>query len=53
VFCRPTAVVKHLRLRGLRGQRLPFQRYVELMSQEAVTQARRARWAALARAAAA
>jgi Integrase core domain len=47
------AVVKHLRLRGLRGQRLPFERYVELMSQEAATQARRARWAALARAAAA
>jgi transposase InsO family protein len=47
------AVVKHLRLRGLRGGWLPFERYVELMGQEAVTQARRARWAALARAAAA
>jgi transposase InsO family protein len=47
------AVVKRFPLRGLRGQRLPFERYVEVMSQEAVTQARRARRAAWARAAAA
>jgi hypothetical protein len=47
------AVVTCCPLRGLRGQRLPFERSVEVMSQEAVTQARRARRAAWARASAA
>jgi hypothetical protein len=47
------AVVTCFPLRGLRGQRLPFERDVAVMSQEAVTQARRARRAAWARAAAA
>ena len=43
------AVVKQHPLRGLRGEHLPFERYVEVMGQEAVTQARRARAAARAR----
>ena len=42
-------IVKRLQLRGLRAERMPFERDVELMGQEAVTHARRARWAALAR----
>jgi hypothetical protein len=36
------AVVKRLPLRGLRRERLPFERYVELMEQEARARARRA-----------
>jgi hypothetical protein len=38
------AVVKRLPLRGLRGERLPFERYRELMEQEARAQARRRPW---------
>jgi hypothetical protein len=37
-------VVKRLPLRGLRGERLPFERYLALMEQEARAEARRARW---------
>jgi transposase InsO family protein len=37
------AVVKRLPLRGLRHERLPFERYVEVMAQEARAQARRRR----------
>ena len=37
------AVVKRLPLRGLRNERLPFERYVALMEQEACADARRGR----------
>jgi hypothetical protein len=37
------AVVKQSPLRGLRGQRQPFERYLELMEQEARAEARRGR----------
>jgi hypothetical protein len=42
------AVVKRLPLRGLRRERLPFERYVELMEQEARARARRRPWRAAA-----
>ena len=41
VVRRGTAVLKRLPLRGLRGEQLPFERYVEVMGQEARARARR------------
>ena len=46
------AAVKRLPLRGLRQERLPFERYVELMQEEARAQARRGRCLLTARPAA-
>jgi hypothetical protein len=43
VVRRGQTVVKRLPLRGLRQERLPFERYVEVMAQEARAQARRRR----------
>ena len=42
------AVVKRLPLRGLRREPLPFERYVDLMAQEARAQARRRPWRVVA-----
>jgi hypothetical protein len=45
-------VVKRLPLRGLRRERLPFERYCAVMEEEARAAARRGRWAVVSRRAA-